>query len=338
VRLAGNFNPNAAYSNTYLWHDLNNSKDYDTGEVNLSLSGPDFVSTGSPTFAMLNPDLKLALVREFTASAEHELREGMSVRGLYLRRIDGNRNASVSLLRPYEIYNIPLRRKDPGPDGVVGNADDGGFVTIYDYDAKYRPASFTVNQTRNAPSTVPNNYVQAFEVAFAKRQRSLWAATVSFSANNARAYTWIQNPNQEPFATSNTWTWNSKINGNVTLPHDISLGGIVEILSGPQGRRTYIFRAADPLGGPALVGLTTITLNMEPAGSRKEPAYALVNLRVGKAFAIGGARKLRVSLDALNLMNSNAVLAVSYASGPTFGDVTDAVPPRNLKLGVSYSF
>lgn len=338
ARLAGNFNPNAAFSNTYLWRDLNNNRDYDPGEVDLSLTGRDFVSTGSPTFALLNPDLKLAKVREFTSSIEHELSQGMSVRGLYLRRIDGNRTGSVSLLRPYEIYNRPLSRQDPGPDGTLGTADDGGMVTIYDYDARYRPATFTLNQTQNAPSSVPNNYVQSMEAAFTKRQGARWLGTVSFSANNIRSYTWIQNPNQEPFSTSNTWTWNSKINGYVNLPYDISAGAIVEIFSGPQGRRTYIFRAADPLGGPALQGLTTITLNMEPAGSRKEPAYALVNARVSKAFRFKGIHQLRLSFDALNLLNTNAVLGVSYASGPTFGDVTDAVPPRNLKVGLAYSF
>ena len=32
--------------------------------------------------------------------------------------------------RPYEAYNIPVTNRDPGPDGRVGTADDGGLVTL----------------------------------------------------------------------------------------------------------------------------------------------------------------------------------------------------------------
>ena len=42
----------------------------------------------------------------------------MAVRvgGVYLKNFNVNRN--LNPLRPYEVYNIPISRLDPGPDGV----------------------------------------------------------------------------------------------------------------------------------------------------------------------------------------------------------------------------
>ena len=28
--------------------------------------------------------------------------------------------------RPYDAYTVPITRRDPGPDGVLNNSDDGG--------------------------------------------------------------------------------------------------------------------------------------------------------------------------------------------------------------------
>ena len=35
---------------------------------------------------------------------------------------------------PNSAYDIPVTRQDPGPDGKLGTADDGGLVTVYDYE------------------------------------------------------------------------------------------------------------------------------------------------------------------------------------------------------------
>jgi hypothetical protein len=45
-----------------------------------------------------------------------------------------------------------------------------------------------------------------------------------------------------------------------------------------------------------------------------------------------------VSFDMLNLINSNSVKVASYVSGPGFGNVTDVVPPRQLRVGAQIQF
>ena len=51
-----------------------------------------------------------------------------------------------------------------------------------------------------------------------------------------------------------------------------------------------------------------------------------------------GKKLLQVSVDALNVINSNSVKAASYVSGPGFGNVTDVVPPRQIRVGMQYMF
>jgi hypothetical protein len=138
--LASAFNRNGPFVTTYRWHDLNNDKLYQPGEVDLSTAAgsPDFISTTSPANNILNRDMKLPYVHEITLAFERELTSSTAVRALYLFRRNGSQTATVNVLRPYSAFNIPIQRTDPGPDGVLNTSDDKGKVTIWDYDPSYR--------------------------------------------------------------------------------------------------------------------------------------------------------------------------------------------------------
>jgi len=49
-------------------------------------------------------------------------------------------------------------------------------------------------------------------------------------------------------------------------------------------------------------------------------------------------RSVNVSFDVLNVTNSNAITAVSYVSGPSFEKVTYILPPRTLRVGVTFDY
>ena len=99
-----------------------------------------------------------------------------------------------------------------------------------------------------------------------------------------------------------------------------------------------MFRAADPLGGPPLRQQTSVTLRLDPFSSETEKSIPLLNLRASKKFNLAGQRQFEVSLDALNVVNSNSVKAASYVSGPAFRSVTDVVPPRQIRFGAQVRF
>ena len=104
---------------TYVWHDLNNDKQYQAGEVNLDPNGPDYLSTtqGDGAFALgvVNPDEKTPGTNEYTVSIERELMPNLAVRvsGIYSQTFNQHRLANTK--RPYEAYNIPITSVDPGP-------------------------------------------------------------------------------------------------------------------------------------------------------------------------------------------------------------------------------
>lgn len=337
--ISADYNQNTIFTTDYRWHDLNHNNQYDPGEVNFdtSASGPDFLSTTSAANARINPDLKLSHVQEISASLEHELAPNLAVRGLFVQKRTGDSYSTVNVLRPYSAFNIPITRRDPGPDGNLNTADDGGLVTIYDYDAAFRGSSFVGNQATNRPEG-KSDYFNSYEGSISRRLAGSWSLLASYTAT--KYHRWLvgvpQSPSDEYFPLDNSWRWSFKLNGNYNLPHNFLVGAIVETVNGALGQRTYVFRATDP-SGPALRQLATVTLRLDPFGSEKEPLQTTFNARVGKKIVLG-KKALNLSFDVLNLMNSNAITAVSYVSGPTFGKVTDILPPRTLRGGVTFDF
>jgi hypothetical protein len=122
------------------------------------------------------------------------------------------------------------------------------------------------------------------------------------------------------------------------FPYDVQLGGTLNVRSGVQGQRTYVFRAADPLGGPPLRQLSTVTLRLEPYGAQTGPVQSYLDLRVAKTFNFGPGRELQFSIDLLNALNDSAAQAITYASGPTFGQITLIPTPRILRFGMQVGF
>jgi hypothetical protein len=346
---ANAYNPLSNTTTTFRWRDLNGNGDYDPGEVNLdtSASGTDFIGITGASSAVLNPNLKQPMTREATASFEREVASNLGVRALYVYKkvVDGY--ATTNLARPASAYNIPLTRRDPGPDGVLNTADDGGSVTIYDYDAAFRGAAFVRNQLENSDR---DDKYQTVEFTVTKRSSGRWSAIASFWAVKYDAWLPDQtNPTikgtlipDDPNAAQNgrdeTWKWAGNFSGSYLMPWGIQFGAFVQSKIGVQGQRTNIFRAADPDGGRALAQLATVGLRMEPFGAQRGAAINVVNLRASKSFLFGGGHRIEFDADLFNLLNSSAPITLNFQSGPTFGYATSVVPPRIARLGLKYSF
>ena len=77
----------------------------------------------------MNPDEKTAAsTMSSRFPLERELIANLAVRGTGVYSRTTNVIRVQNNLRPYDAYNIPVTRPDPGPDGSVGNADDPGHV------------------------------------------------------------------------------------------------------------------------------------------------------------------------------------------------------------------
>ncbi len=111
-------------------------------------NNPDFVTITAASNYELSPELKQPNTWETTVSFERELAPSLGFRVMYINRIVDGSLETVNTKRPYDAYNVPITRRDPGPDGVLGNSDDGGSITLYDYAASYRGAAFVNRQAR----------------------------------------------------------------------------------------------------------------------------------------------------------------------------------------------
>src|SRR5205814_10559022 len=142
--------------------------------------GSDFISVTGASNNSMNPDLVQPRTHEASLGFERELMANFGAKFLYVYKRQNNLYKAVNVLRPYSAYSIPLTRRDPGPDGVLGNADDGGKVTIYDYSAAFAGSAFVGNKFLNAPSDRPDDY-NTVEFSLNKRMSHRWDMNVTYS-------------------------------------------------------------------------------------------------------------------------------------------------------------
>lgn len=331
------FAATATANAVFLWHDLNGDKLWTPNETNLNVNQGDFVSITAASNYQLSPELKQPDTWETTVSYERELADNLGFRVMYINRMVDGSLEEINALRPYSAYNVPITRRDPGPDGVLNTGDDGGAVTLYDYASAYRGAAFVSNKRVNATNTDRFNSV---EFTLTKRASDRWIGQISYFA--VKNHRWLdgvfQNPNQEFFPLDETWAWAGNISGTYRLPMDFSVSAFLQSRSGVKGQRTNVFRTADPDGGPSISNAGNTSIRLEPYGSRTLSAFNILNFRATKDFRMNGGRRVSLDLDLFNLLNLATPVAAEFTSGPTFGYVTDVTPPRIVRIGARFSF
>ena len=77
---------------------------------------------------------------------------------------------------------------------------------------------------------------------------------------------------------------------------------------------------------------------LEPRGSRRLSSQTLLDLRVSRAFAVGGSARVELLVDVLNLLNDTAEEALAsdnfYSPSLSFGQPTVFVDPRRAMISV----
>ena len=333
------FAATATANAVFLWRDLNGDKLWTPNETNLSLGGnnPDFVGITAASNYELSPELKQPNTWESTVSYERELAPSLGFRVMYLNKIVEGSLETVNPKRGYPAFTVPITRRDPGPDGVLGNSDDGGRVTLYDFATAYRGAAFDFRKRVNAGNT---DRFHSMEFTLTKRASDRWMGQVSYFA--VKNHRWIvgafQNGNDEFFPLDETWSWAGNVSASYRLPYDVSMSGFLQSRAGVKGQRTNIFRTADPDAGPSIANNGNTTIRLEPYGSQSLEAFNILNFRVNKDFRLSGGRRLSIDYDIFNLLNSATPTGADFVSGPTFGYATGVVPPLISRIGARFTF
>jgi hypothetical protein len=330
-------NPNVALQRVYRWRDLNGNGDYNPGEVDLDLSGRDFISEvgrGNVTIAntVANLDQPQTKEDQFSLSLEREVRSNFAIRltGLYSRRFDVIR--TKNLLRGPEVYTIANTRQDPGPDGRVGTADDPGrTITWLEYPDAYRPRAFQLNTLVADPDATET--FKTIELAGTKRLANGWQVLASYSATKSNIPVAAEsniNPNTTINSLNRTWEWLGRASSAYVFAHDIMVSANFEHRSGDVQARTVLLSG----GGT----IPSITVNADPIGSLRLPNINSIDLRLSKRFNLGRGRKLDGQINLFNLLNANTTTTRIVQSGANFLKPTAILPARILDFNVAYTF
>ncbi len=322
---ARTFNLNDVIATTYRWNDANGNRRFDVGELGT------FVSRTGATNRVLNPELEQPKTDEITATFERQLMSNFSSRVSYIDKRESELFQQVNLARPFDAYNIAITTRDPGPDGLVGTADDGVPVTYFDYAAAYRGPAFERIMDVNTEGN--DARYRSIEVAADKRLSNGWQMLTSFLATHRDE--WLNNVPQDPnaanfFPKNQTWEWAYKVSGSYLLPYNVQLAGSFTHQSGLAYARDVRFTQG-------LAQQSQVILLMEPVGSQRRPHQNLLTLRFEKRQKLGFG-EASFQLDLFNVLNTNAATDISARSGLTYGQVLSIVPPRIARFGVTYLF
>jgi hypothetical protein len=355
------YDPNSIGYAVFNWRDLNRNDIWDPGETNLDLNGPDFIETTGHEFAAIapnfvpNPDEKQVKYDEWSANLERELMANFALRvtGIYTRTI--NVQGQLNRFRPFEAYNVPVTSRDPGPDGRLGTADDGGLVTYFEYSPALQGAQFEEFTPVVWPGDAANQSFKTIEVATVKRLANRWQMVASYSATKknwpigaaglargtgfgtsspqfsaAGDNAGFLTPNALINTSDETWDWDAKLSGTYILPAEILLAANYHATSGDAFARQVRFS-----GGRTI---PTIVLNVDPIGTYRRPNVHMMNVRLDKRFTLPRAQIATVSLNLYNALNANTVTALQNRSGGSFLDPLGILPPRLAEISVSYRF
>ncbi len=307
-----NVNLNANYSETYGWNDLNGDRKFQLGEQ----TGTPVVSAvlvNGQVLTSIDPSFRRPYTDETSVGLDRELMTDTKLSVVYTYRREKYPQVTANPDNPYA--STLSSAVDPGPDGVVGTADD----STYGYYPRIAAANRSV--ITNDPTAVQT--YNGIEITLNKRLSNRWQmlAGYTYSRNRLDSVSVDVSPNLLINANghitnpANAERPNQfKLTGMYVLPwHDVIVSGNFSAQQGPPVTR-QISRN---------VGFSTVqTINLEPLGSTRLDTLTKIDVRIGKLFTFG-SRTLEGSVDFDNLMNANTVWGVrTLTPAATFTDPT----------------
>jgi Carboxypeptidase regulatory-like domain len=337
VSLAQAINPNTTDQyEDWNWTDRNGDRIYQEGEETTLIQ-----KFGGVANASIDPDLKNSYSDEASVFVERALMPDLGVRVGYVWKKDFDGWQQFNVARPFDAFNVPITIRDPGPDNILGNADDGpniaGFnlddtsrgsnqltINIPGYEGTYKTIEISANKRYSKRWSMNASYSFTWTEEF---NRTYFSQTFGTAVSNFSLFgSYPTNPNEKTF---NEFTnWNAKLSGTIDAWWNLRLTPVVKLQSGaPYGR---VIAAAFNYNSAQL-------LLAEPIGTRRQDMVGLFDFRVEKPLRFGKAR-VGPFLDVFNVFNSNTAVNINWRSGAAFEKATTVIPPRIAKFGVKFDW
>ena len=331
----------ALFTSLYQFLDTSQQPATITARVLANGSFQEITRVTPATNFGIDPDVSQAYVEQYLAGVERELFRDVSVSAQYIGRRYKNMFAFVDTKSSWG----PVTMRDPGPDGVANNADDGSTLTTYNL---LNPNQAFLMLTN--PGEAYRNY-DALEIGARKRFSHHWQAnaayTYSKTAGNVSNGQGTNVGLGEAGQTGNFVDPNhlTNMDGRAIFdaPHQVLIQATYSIprLGGINVSPRYRYQSGTPWGRTAVFrgfAQGTETVRIEPRGTRRNPAASTVDLRLEKLFSVGPRdRKLSAYVDLANLTNQGAG-TFREPSGATFGTLASWSSPRLVQAGARLTF
>jgi hypothetical protein len=328
-----NANPNSSqWWRRYTWSDPDGSGVWEPGEEG-DLQG----SRGGVAVERADPRLELPFVREVAAWIEREVLASIGVRTGLVWRSERQHSMPQNENLPFDAFTVPLAIADPGPDGQTGTPDDGPAIQGFELTPE-RVGLRPVNVVRNVPDA--DSHYWTWEITATRRFTRRWSLVSGFAhtwsrdqaggyfGQSVRQHTYPLTPNDLINAGSDGRyefrLWSAKVHGTYEGPWDVAITPLLRHQSGQPFGRTFVT--------PSNYG--SVRVLAEPIGTRRMDNITILDVRVEKAFRLGGHRRLAGFVDVFNLLNANAEQNTIWSSGASFLRPLNIVPPRVARVGV----
>jgi hypothetical protein len=337
--LGFNSNPNSnQWWSQYNWADLNQNGVWEPGEETLPLR-----RRGGVAIESLDPGLKLPLLDEAGAWIERSLPGGVALRTGAIWRLERFPYARQNVNQPFEAFTVPVPIRDRGPDGLAGTADDGPIWTAYDLSPDYRDQPL-VNEVRNVAGSSSEYFT--VEIAATRHTRGRWALGAGFAhtwnGDHASGYSGQSLRNNAYRLTPNDLlnagaggryefsTWTAKVHGTFEAPWQLRITPVLRHQSGQPFGRTQTT-------APGELRYGTVTLLMEPVGTRRLDHVTLVDVRIERSMRVN-RRRVSAFLDVFNCLNVNPEQNAIWSSGASFLRPLTIVSPRIARIGLNVNW
>jgi hypothetical protein len=293
----------------------------------------------------IDPAFRCPFTDTINIGIEHELMPNFKF-GISFESKTQNDSVKAIERDRYQHWAKSFTVTDPGYDGVFGTGDDQ-TLTVYD-----RTEPFVDYYLTNLPEAWRK--YRGLEFIFEKRFSNKWQFLASITWSKAWGTTGLFGnlASTYGFETPNELINNEgrldfdkplqiKLQATYQLPYGINLSGYFVNMSGDTFTRMLDVYA------PGAGGYVRIMA--EPKGTRRQPSWNRLDLRLGKEFVFGDLGRLGVFIDAYNALNVATITTNNTIHGyiekdgkfrvnPTWKTTSSTSEPRVIKLGLRFSF
>jgi hypothetical protein len=286
---------------------------------------------------------------DFTTELQHQIAEGLSVSGGYYRNWFGNFTVNKNTMTTpadYTSYCVtaPLDPRLPGGGGYrICDLADVSLEKFGQVFTRISQSSLYGDQKQ-----INDFFAITMNARFGSRARLAGGLDLGRSMTDS---CFIFDSAQDLLNCHNVKGYGAnaqvKFNGNVSLPGDLLLSGLIQNL--PGSTITASWAAPNSVVAPELgrnlaaCGTRTpctsnATVPLVASNVLFNPRVTRLDLRIAKRFQVTPSKQLQANLDIFNLMNGSYVLGQNNTFGDTWQRPTQTMDGRMFQLSANLTF